>query len=245
MQGAGDGDGVGDIGRGARIEDVVDGAQVGVRGGGQVTGQQVGEGKGVGARLEAIGFGQEGPGEEHGDFGGAVGAVLHDRSLGQDVGGEGHGEGVQGDGGVGDGQEELTGEEGARGLGRGAVEDERGRLHVDDELGRFGGTDFGTVLGRGFVGGGRGAAGEAEALALLLGVEDVHGGFRVPAPAHSSLLVVGHDVVVVGGWRIGFDGVVWMWVWVSKGQVQRACAVEGGLGHGGDGSDWRRRAGAI
>lgn len=99
-----DGDGLRKGSGGARVEDVLDGAQVAVAAGGQVTGQQVGERKGVGAALEGIGLGQELPGEERGHLAGAFGAILDDRLA---VGGSGvevHGEGLQGDVRVGHSQ---------------------------------------------------------------------------------------------------------------------------------------------
>lgn len=65
-EGAGDGDGVGLGGAGCGGEGVVDHAEGGVGGCGEVAGEEVGEGEGVGAAFEAVGFGEEFPVEEGG-----------------------------------------------------------------------------------------------------------------------------------------------------------------------------------
>ena len=64
----------------------------------------------------------------------------------------------------------MTGEESAGRLRLSAVKDERGRFHVDDELGRLLGTDLRTAFGRG-SGWRRRVASQVQALPLLFGTE--------------------------------------------------------------------------
>lgn len=179
-QGARDGDCVSYVGGSVCIEDVFNDAQFRARTRWQVAWEEVGEREGVCAVFEPLRFGEKDPGEEDCRFGAAVGAVFGDGLFRRQIGIERHGECLKGDRGVSDCEEELAGEESAGGLGGRAVEDERRRFHIDHQLGRLLGTDLRTTLARVLRWRGR-STGEAQALPLLLGREDIHGGLRWPA----------------------------------------------------------------
>ena len=121
---AGHGDRVGERRVRAGFEEVIDRSQFAMRRRGEMSREEIGKGKGVSALLEPIRLGEEIPGEEGRRLGPALGTILGHGFPRGDPGDQVHGELLQGDIGIRDGEEELTGQQRSGRLLRSAVEDE-------------------------------------------------------------------------------------------------------------------------